>query len=520
MLTKKTKYALKALLALARESDEPIRAAVLSKRERIPRKFAEVILFEMTRMGIVRSQKGPGGGYFLAKDPHQIAIGPLLRAWEGPFAPVPCVSETAYERCDDCPDEQSCSIRLLMQEVRDATAQVLDGATLADMAGMREVPSASSAVEAVASGPLLATLRAFGKSPALIVHKASPLNGGPSPELLPQNHITPQSLFFVRNHGTVPRIDPETYHLEIAGLVQRPMRFSLDELRERFEEVTLEASLMCAGNRRQEFDDIRPIRGEVPWGAEAVSNATWTGVRLRDVLEHVGLKTGARHAAFEAYDEVSREGRTFGFGGSIPIHKARAEEALLAYQMNGQPLPATHGFPLRAVVPGFIGARSVKWLRKIKIQKEPSQNFFQTQAYKLFPPHVRPETVNWEHGQMLGELFTTAAVCSPVKRAMDLPAGELELRGYALGGDGRTVTRVEVSLDDGQSWLEAGLQRGSSAWAWCLWQCRVNVPSNASRIWVRAWDDNEVQPPFAADLWNFKGYMNNSWYCLRNTAVR
>jgi len=522
MLTRKAKYALKAMLVLAREPGQPLRASSISKREGIPKKFLEVILFELVRSGILDSRKGPGGGYFLSKQPSQIAVGPLVRAIDGPLAPVPCVSETAYQKCDDCLDEKTCQVRVLMQRVRDVTAEVLDRATLADLGALDLEATTLSARRESASGATHegTIAESLGKSPKMIVHKTSPFNAGPPPHLLRQHFLTPQSLFFVRNHGTVPRVDEEEFRLEVSGLIERPLRFALSALRSKFEEVTLDASLMCAGNRRQEFDDIRPIRGEVPWGNEAVSNATWTGVRLRDVLEAAGVKAGACHVDFEGLDEVTREGRTFGFGGSIPIAKARNDEVLLAFEMNGQPLPPTHGFPLRMVVPGFIGARSVKWLKRMTVQREPSSNYFQTQAYKLFPPHVRSETADWNHGQMLGELFTTAAICSPTGRSMDLPAGDMTLRGYALGGDGRRVVRVEVSVNDGESWTETNLERGSTEWTWCFWECRVAVPKNIGRIWVRAWDDQEVQPPFAADLWNFKGYMNNSWYCLRNTAVQ
>lgn len=523
MLTRKAKYAIKALLALAREKGEPLRASSIAKREGIPRKFLEVILFEMVRSGVLQSRKGPGGGYFLAKHPSQVTVGPLLRAIDGPLAPVPCVSETEYKKCDDCADERTCAVRLLMQRVRDVTAEVLDGATLADLnAPGSEAESGSAAAKPRPSGPLgqeAKVAESLGKTQQMMVHKTSPFNGGPPPELLVQHMITPQSLWFVRNHGTIPRIEGDDFRLQVDGLVEKKLRLSLADLRGEFPEVTVQAALMCAGNRRQEFDDIRPIRGEVPWGSEAVGNATWTGARLSDVLASAGLARGARYVEFEGLDEVTREGRTFGFGGSIPVSKARNEEVLLAYGMNGQTLAPAHGFPLRAVVPGFIGARSVKWLKRIRIQREPSGNYFQAQGYKLFPPHIRAETADWKHGQMLGELFTTAAVCAPGQRALAWAPGEMNLRGYALGGDGRKIARVEVSVEDGESWHEAQLERGGSAWAWCFWECRVKVPPRTGRIWVRAWDDQEVQPPFAADLWNFKGYMNNSWYCLRNTGL-
>lgn len=132
MLSKKAKYAMKALLYLAREYGKgPVLIADLAEHERIPRKFLELILLELKSHGFVESKKGRGGGYFLARDPNSVTLGQTLRAVEGPLAPVPCVSQTAYRRCDDCRDERTCGVRLVMKEVRDATATVLDGATLA-----------------------------------------------------------------------------------------------------------------------------------------------------------------------------------------------------------------------------------------------------------------------------------------------------------------------------------------------------------------------------------------------------
>ncbi|GLI39465.1 Rrf2 family transcriptional regulator [Geobacter hydrogenophilus] len=134
MISKKTKYALKALIYLAREYDRgPILIADLAREERIPKKFLELILLALKNAGVLQSKKGKGGGYYLAQSPREISMGKVIRTLEGPLAPVPCVSETAYARCEECDDEWSCGIRLVMKEVRDAMAQILDNATLADV---------------------------------------------------------------------------------------------------------------------------------------------------------------------------------------------------------------------------------------------------------------------------------------------------------------------------------------------------------------------------------------------------
>ncbi|MGH2524914.1 MAG: molybdopterin-dependent oxidoreductase, partial [Anaerolineales bacterium] len=202
----------------------------------------------------------------------------------------------------------------------------------------------------------------FGKHPDFLVRSASPYNGGPPLGLLREAFVTPNELFFVRNHGNVPRVDPAHYRLSIGGLVKRPRALSLDELRQNFPKRTLTATLQCAGNRREELIEVAPIPDELPWGEEAISNAAWAGAALRDVLGEgpAGIAPEARHVAFAGLDDVQRQGKTLGFGSSIPIEKALSLEVLLAYEMNGEPLPPAHGFPVRAIVPGYIGARSVK----------------------------------------------------------------------------------------------------------------------------------------------------------------
>ena len=171
-------------------------------------------------------------------------------------------------------------------------------------------------------------------------------------------------------------------------MVERTLELSLDELRDNFPFVTVPATLQCAGSREDEMNAVRPIPGELLWGTEPISTTLWGGVRLRDVLQTAGVEAGAAHVAFTGMDEIQKNDRKFGFGASIPVEKALSAEVLLACEINGEPLTAAHGFPLRVVVPGYIRASSVKWLAKIHVQASPSQNYFQTHAYKLFPDSI------------------------------------------------------------------------------------------------------------------------------------
>lgn len=351
-----------------------------------------------------------------------------------------------------------------------------------------------------------------GKHAAFLVRTRAPLNGGPPPDLIDRAEHTPADLFFVRNHGTLPSLDPAGFQLEVGGMVDRRLALTLGELKARFPRTELAATLQCAGNRRDELHAVKPIPGEVLWGAEAISSAVWAGAPLREVLLAAGVAPGAAHVAFAGHDEVERQGRRFTFGGSIALDKALGPEVLLAYEMNGAPLPAVHGFPLRAIVPGHIGARSVKWLGAITLQAEPSENYFQAHAYKLFPADIDAETVDWQGGLMLGEASLTSVICRPAPGAR-LPAGPTLVAGYAYAGGGRGIARVDVSADNGASWAQAELCGRPERWAWRLWRAQIDLPPGRHTLVARAWDTAaNTQPEAQQQLWNFKGYMNNAWH--------
>lgn len=352
----------------------------------------------------------------------------------------------------------------------------------------------------------------FDKHSSLIVRETEPFNAGPPPRLLHQAFITPQNLFFVRNHAPVPEVDPASYRLIVRGLVNEPLSLSLDELRSRFTKREVAATLQCAGNRRDMLTAIAPVAGEVPWGAEAISNARWGGVALRDVLDAAWFKDEARHVAFLGLDEIEKRGERFGFGGSVPVDKALGTEVILAYEMNGEPLPPVHGFPLRAIVPGYIGARSVKWLSEITLQTEPSDNYYQARAYKLFPPQTDAESADWERGLMLGELSVNSVITAPASGAT-IEGGSVLVQGYATAGGSRSVERVDVSADDGRTWTIATLaESDGEPWTWRLWEARLELPAGIHTVTARAWDSAaNTQPEDPRRIWNFKGYMNNAW---------
>uniref|UniRef100_A0A4W6F3D2 sulfite oxidase n=1 Tax=Lates calcarifer TaxID=8187 RepID=A0A4W6F3D2_LATCA len=244
------------------------------------------------------------------------------------------------------------------------------------------------------------------RHPVLRINNLKPFNAEPPPEILSDSYITPSAIFFKRNHLPVPRVDLASYRLHVEGLPGGELTLSLEDLKTRFPKHTITATLQCAGNRRSEMNKVKQVKG-LNWGIAAISNATWSGAKLRDVLLAAGygpdVAKWARHVQFEGLDK-DVTGTTY--GASIPLNKAVSEEGdvLLAYEMNGEELPADHGFPVRVVVPGTVGARNVKWLGKIIVSAEESSSHWQQNDYKGFSPGTDWDTVDFKSAPAIQEL--------------------------------------------------------------------------------------------------------------------
>lgn len=340
----------------------------------------------------------------------------------------------------------------------------------------------------------------------MIVHQHEPLNVETGLAALAEP-VTPTDAFYVRGHGPVPPPGNAAWRLRVHGLVERELELSLPTLREAFPEREVTATLQCAGNRRKGLMAIRAIPGEAPWGPGATGTATWTGVALADVLALAKPLPGAIHVGFEGAELCEQTNPLERFGGSIGLAKACRPEVLLAWGMNGESLPLVHGAPLRVVVPGYIGARSVKWLERIELRSAPWTGYFQHVAYRLLPEDVSPGP---GVGMPLGLVALNADVLAPAD-GETVPAGPVEVRGYAFAGGERHVARVDVSVDGGASWSQAELLKDLGPWAWRQWQITPVLEPGEHEIVVRAWDSSAAtQPEDAASLWNPKGYVNNA----------
>jgi sulfite oxidase len=347
----------------------------------------------------------------------------------------------------------------------------------------------------------------YGKRADLIVHEQEPFNAETPPAALAEGPLTATDAFYVRGHGPVPEIDSAAWRLRVGGLVERQLDLSLTTLREAFRERTETATLQCAGNRRAGLIAVRDIPGEAPWGPGATGTATWTGIALADVVALAGPLSDATQVGFEGADVSPEADPVQRFGGSIPLDKACRPEVLLAWAMNGEPLPPVHGAPLRVVVPGYVGARSVKWLERIELRSAPWDGYFQHVVYRLLPEDARPGP---GAGMPLGLVALNADVLTPAG-GETVAAGSVEVRGHAFAGGERHVARVDVSLDDGATWAQAELLEDLGRWAWRQWRITVDLPPGEHEILVRAWDSSAAtQPEDEAALWNPKGYVNNA----------
>ena len=315
--------------------------------------------------------------------------------------------------------------------------------------------------------------------------------------------LTPASHFFVRNHMYEPvELDPQTWRLSVAGEVEKPLTLSLAEL-SKLETHHIVNTLECAGNGRGLF---RPQVPGIQWGKGAVSTARFSGPRLRDVLQRAGVKSTGKHVMFRGLDEVP--GKVPPFIRSIPIEKALDGDTLIATHMNGAPLTKHHGFPARALVPGWIGAASCKWLTEIKVLEAEFVGNFMNPGYRFPNNPVKPgEAVKPEDTHPLTGLNVKSVISGPLDGA-NLRAGKVSVHGAAWAGEA-DVVKVEISTDNGATWTAAALGHDQAHYAWRLWSYEWKAKSGDYTILSRASDSQgRVQP--ATAVWNPSGYLYNA----------
>ena len=315
--------------------------------------------------------------------------------------------------------------------------------------------------------------------------------------------ITPVGLHYLLIHFDIPGVDGQNWSLRVGGRTRRTLRLSLDELMSR-SSTTLAVTLECAGNGRARTSP-RPL--SQPWLNEAVGTAEWTGTPLRGVLEEAGLGDGASDVVFTGLDRGVQGEVDQQYERSLSLEDAMRDEVLLAWAMNGRPLPPQHGYPLRLVVPGWYGMTSVKWLRSITVVDEPFPGYQQARAY-----HYR--TVEGEAGEPVTRMLPRALMIPPgvpdfMSRTRFVEPAVLRIEGRAWSGRGE-VASVEFSADGGSSWHAAQLGEHVSPFAWRGWSIDWDARTPGEyELCARATDAaGNAQP--VEQRWNFEGVQNNA----------
>lgn len=342
--------------------------------------------------------------------------------------------------------------------------------------------------------------------PALIRLPDAALNGETALAALDPD-ITPLAALFVRNNGTQPRIDSaraEDWRLRVEGEVDRPLDLTLRELRSRFPVSTLTAVIECAGNGRSFFEP--PAEG-LPWSLGAVGCVRWTGVRLGDVLRAAGVKASAVYSAHEGADRRIGQPERAALSRGLPIAKALAPETLIAFEANGEPLPALHGGPLRIVAPGFPGSAWQKWLTRIWVRDR------EHDGEKMTGSDYRVD------GAVIEDMPVKSLITSPLE-GFTLRAGEtLRMRGHAWSGH-IPLASVAVSADGGATWLQAELAPAESPFAWRRFTAEIGiVAAGPVALMARATDARGVSQPLGNARWNARGYCNNRVHRVEGLAV-
>lgn len=343
--------------------------------------------------------------------------------------------------------------------------------------------------------------------PDMLIHSEEPLNGEFPPHLLDAS-VTPTGRHFVRNNGLMPerarRSDAQGWTLTIDGEVRKALRLSLSDL-EQFPSRSLKVVLECAGNGRAHF--VPKVSG-TPWDRGAVACSEWTGVRLRDVLKAAGLKPGANYLA--NYGEDPPHGAEPQFSRGIPLEKALDEHTLIAFKLNGRPLPPVHGFPARLIVPGWIGSSMQKWLNRIGVRDRVHDSEFMSGYSYRVPAHsIAPGSKPSENEMVVATSTLVKSLITSPKAETTFKAGEgWTARGHAWAGE-RKISKVMVSLDYGIHWTKARLTEPANKYAWYDWEVKLQLPRKGYyEIWARAFDNEGSAQPFVQP-WNPKGYLGN-----------
>ncbi|KAI1459832.1 Oxidoreductase, molybdopterin-binding domain-containing protein [Annulohypoxylon moriforme] len=365
---------------------------------------------------------------------------------------------------------------------------------------------------------------------------AKPCNAETPGQELAESFLTPNQVFYVRNHMWVPVVEDaeaEEHNITIELPDGDVKAYSIKDLKTRFKQHIVTAVLQCSGNRRNDMTRYAKKTNGLQWTVGAISCAKWEGVRLRDVLADAGLSLedpgeDARHIQFSGLEA---------YGASIPISTILDPmgDVLLAFKMNDEPLPRDHGFPVRVIVPGHVAARCVKWVNKIVVSDEESSTTWQRRDYKCFGPNEVKQ--DWDKYKAIQVMPITSAITrtklQPAGKPLDAQVGGstedsvVQIEGYAYSGGGREIQRVDISLDGGMTWDQAqliddtSLEMGNKAWCWKRWKYETGLSEvvksskgeSKATLVIKATDDAyNTQPETHKSIYNPRGNLATAWH--------
>ncbi|MZG53293.1 MAG: molybdopterin-dependent oxidoreductase [Nitrospinae bacterium] len=351
----------------------------------------------------------------------------------------------------------------------------------------------------------------------LMVLNDRPVNAEPPAHLL-DDEFTPKEKHFVRNNGLPPagEIEPDKWKLTVEGEVHKPLQISLGDLKSKFKHHTYALQLECGGNGRAGYNP--PAKGN-QWKFGAIACAKYKGVRLGDVLKAAGLKDSAVFTGYYGADiHLSGNPDKEALSRGTPIAKALEEHTLIAWEMNGEPLPALHGFPLRLVSPGWPGSTSLKWLNKIWV-RDRIHDGMKMSKYRVPKYPVKPGTsVPLEDMAIIESMPVKSLITNP-RTGIQIPNGKnLKIRGHAWAGD-RSVREVHVSINFGRTWQKADLKKPVNRYAWQNWDAVLQFPTKGYyEVWARATDSEGEMQPMVVPGWNPSGYINNAMHRIAVTV--
>lgn len=360
----------------------------------------------------------------------------------------------------------------------------------------------------------------FGKHKEMLVLNDQPWNIEAPAHLL-DDKVTPAAKMFVRNNGLVPaNIDIETWTLTVDGeSVKTKKTYSLADLKSKFKHYTYHLTLECGGNGRREY--FPPTEGN-QWGVGAVSCAAWTGIRIRDLLEDVGIESDAVYLGYHGADtHLSRDPDKEAISRGVPIAKAMEDETLLAFQMNGEDIPLVHGYPLRLIASGYPASVSGKWITRLSVRDKVHDGAkMESPSYRIPCEPVAPGTeVDPENMCIIEAMPVKSVITYPKSGALLTDKNSLGIRGHAWAGELK-VASMAYSIDFGASWHPCNLSSPVNKFAWQHFEATVNFPQKGYyEIWAMATDSKGISQPMLSPGWNPKGYLNNACHRIAVKVV-